>query len=162
MPLGSLDGAVSFSGSYSVSGIVKSSAAFQFDLQPRFAPAQQATPQGRLTGPVRLIRSVADRWGLTLEELAGLLDYAGHSMAENLLMGRLTLQGVDREDRARLLYVIHETLADLFIDPRDEEAWIRGQHPLLGNSTPLAYMINHRIPGMLVVRELVERRLANR
>jgi len=60
------------------------------------------------------------------------------------------------------MYLIHDTLSDLFIDPQDEQRWIRSPLRVLGNAAPLDYMVKNRIPGMVAVREFVERRLANR
>jgi hypothetical protein len=116
----------------------------------------------RLTGPERLIRNVARAWSLASKELARLLAYRDWNLAADLLRGTLPLGGADREDRARLMYLIHETLADLFVDPAGEGRWMRTPLTPLDGSPPLEYMIAHRIPGMVSVRELVERRLANR
>jgi hypothetical protein len=123
---------------------------------------QKRIQEHRLTGPVRLIQNVAQAWSLTNEELAGLLTYRDRNFAADLLRGGLLLGGADRQDRARLMCLIHETLADLFVDPADEGRWMRTPLPLLDGSAPLDYMVAHRIPGMVSIRELVEQRLANR
>lgn len=130
----------------------------------------QASPQnasslieGRITGPVRLIADVFRAWNLTNEELASLLDYSGPQLAEDLVRGRLTFAGsADREDRARILDSIHDTLLALFVDAADEARWMRAPIPALGGQSPVAYMIERRIPGMIAVWQLVEHRLANR
>jgi len=118
--------------------------------------------QIRLTGPVRLIQRVAQAWSLTNDELAELLAYRDPHRATELLRGTLPLRDADREDRARLMYLIHETLADLFVDLADECRWMRTPLPLLDGFAPLEYMIARRIPGMVSVHELIEQRLANR
>jgi hypothetical protein len=116
-----------------------------------------------LTGPVRLIQSLARAWSLNNDELASLLAYPSPLFVEELLSGRLIFgDNEDRSDRARLMYLIHDTLSDLFIDPQDEQRWIRSPLRVLGNAVPLDYMVKNRIPGMVAVREFVERRLANR
>ena len=122
----------------------------------------ERTQERRLTGPVRLIQHVAQVWSLRNDELAALLAYGDPSFAAHLLRGVLPLRDADRQDRARLMYLIHETLADLFVDPADEGRWMRAPLPLLDGLAPLDYMIAHRIPGMVSVQELVEQRLANR
>jgi hypothetical protein len=109
-----------------------------------------------------LIQNVAQAWSLTNKELAGLLAYRDRNLAKDLLSGSLPLRDADRQDRARLMYLIHETLADLFVDSADEGRWMRTPLPLLDGLAPLDYMIAHRIPGMVFVQELVEQRLANR
>jgi hypothetical protein len=60
------------------------------------------------------------------------------------------------------MYAIHSTLADLFVDASDEGRWLRNTLEILENMSPLAYMLQKRIPGMLAVQDLVERRMANR
>jgi hypothetical protein len=117
----------------------------------------------RITGPVRLIQQVAKAWFLSKQELATLLAYSTSRAVDDLLAGRLMLDdNDDRADRARLLYLIHDTLSDLFIEPHDEETWIRSPLPQMGNIAPLTYMLARRIPGMMTVRDFVEQRLANR
>jgi hypothetical protein len=125
-------------------------------------PRERRALERRLTGPVRLIQNVAQAWSLTNKELAGLLAYRDRNLAKDLLSGSLPLRDADRQDRARLMYLIHETLADLFVDSADEGRWMRTPLPLLDGLAPLDYMIAHRIPGMVFVQELVEQRLANR
>ncbi len=123
---------------------------------------EERAQEHRLTGPVRLIRNVAQAWSLTNDELAALLAHRDSNLAADMLRGVLPLRDADREDRARLIYLIHETLADLFVDSADEGRWMRTPLRLLDGFTPLEYMIAHRIPGMVSVRGLVEQRLANR
>jgi hypothetical protein len=67
----------------------------------------------------------------------------------------------DRSDRLRIMYSIHAILANLFVNPADEARWLRNQLPLLGNLSPLEYMLRNRIPGILRVQEIVERGMAN-
>ena len=119
---------------------------------------------GRVTGPVRLIQKVVQSWSLTNEELASLLAYPSAQFGADLLSGKLTFAGnEDRADRARLMYLIHSTLSDLFLDDEASEAdWIRTRSPLLNNDTPLNVMMARRIPGMIAVRDVVEQHLANR
>ena len=125
----------------------------------RFGPVFHA----RITGPVRLIQRVAEAWCLSKQELATLLAYSTSRAVDDLLAGRLMFDdNDDRADRARILYLIHDTLSDLFIESRDEETWIRSPLPQMGNIAPLRYMLTRRIPGMMAVRDFVEQRLANR
>ena len=130
--------------------------------QPAPAPTTILIP-GRTTGPVRLIQVVAGAWAMTNDELASLLAYPSPQLAGDLVAGKLTFAGnEDRQDRARLIYLIHSTLTDLFVDSDQERRWVRTPNPLLNGETPLNIMLTRRIPGMLTVREIVERHLANR
>jgi hypothetical protein len=138
-------------------------------LSPQAALEQPAPARttilipGRTTGPVRLIQVVAGAWAMTNDELASLLAYPSPQLAGDLVAGKLTFAGSeDRQDRARLIYLIHSTLSDLFVDSDQERRWVRTPNPLLNGETPLNVMLTRRIPGMLTVREIVERHLANR
>jgi hypothetical protein len=130
--------------------------------QPVPRPTTVLIP-GRVTGPVRLIQVVAGAWAMTNDELASLLAYPSPQLAGDLVAGRLTFGGnEDRQDRVRLIYLIHSTLSDLFLNPDQERRWVRAPHSLLNGETPLNVMLVRRIPGMITVREIVERHLANR
>lgn len=131
-----------------------------FQQEPQLATA---IIPGRITGSVRLVQKVARAWNLKNDELASLLAYPSPLLADYLLAGKLTFSGNDdREDRARLVYLIHSTLSDLFVDADQEQHWIRAKNQLLGGRSPLHVMLTRRIPGMLAVRDVVERYLANR
>jgi hypothetical protein len=129
---------------------------------PSMTPAH-TTLQGRVIGPVPLIQQIARAWSLTNSELARLLAYPSETLVPALLEGRMTFATeTDQGDRVRIMYAIHSTLADLFVDTSDEGRWLRDRLAILENMSPLAYMVQKRIPGMLAVRDLVERRMANR
>jgi hypothetical protein len=126
-------------------------------------PLPRATLQGRVTGPVRLIQQIARAWSLTNSELANLLAHPSETLVPALLEGRMTFATeTDQGDRVRIMYAIHSTLADLFVNASDEGRWLRDRLAILENMSPLAYMLRKRIPGMLAVRDIVERRMANR
>lgn len=128
-------------------------------------PVQQTHPQleGRVTGPVRLIQVISQAWGLSNQELANLLAYPNKTLIPALLEGRMTfVPNPDRADRLRIMYSVHATLADLFVDGAHEARWLRDRLPILDNLAPLECMLQRRIPGMLMVQDLVERRMANR
>jgi hypothetical protein len=126
-------------------------------------PLASPALQGRVTGPVRLIQHIARAWSLANSELANLLAYPSETLVPALLEGKITFATEpDRGDRVRIMYAIHSTLADLFVDASDEGRWLRDKLAILENMSPLGYMLQKRIPGMLAVRDLVERRMANR
>ena len=119
--------------------------------------------QGRVTGPVRLIQVIARAWALSNPELAALLAYPSEMLIPGLLEGQMTFAlDSDRADRVRIMYSIHGTLGDLFVDGESEARWLRDKLPILENLSPLECMLQRRIPGMLMVQDLVERRMANR
>jgi hypothetical protein len=127
------------------------------------APLAHATLRGRITGPVRLIQQIARAWSLRNSELANLLAYPSETSVRELLEGRRTFATeTDQGDRVRIMYAIHSTLADLFVEASHEGRWLRDRLAILEDMSPLEYMLRKRIPGMLAVRDLVERRMANR
>jgi hypothetical protein len=129
-------------------------------LQPGLQPQPELA--GRITGPVRLIQAIARSWALSNSELANLLAYPSEMLMPGLLGGRMTFApNTDRSDRLRVMYSIHAVLANLFVKPADEARWLRDQLPLLGNLSPLEYMLRNRIPGMLRIQEVTERGMAN-
>jgi hypothetical protein len=127
-------------------------------------PAPQAQPdlQGRITGPVRLIQALSRSWALSNADLANLLAYSSEMLIPALLEGRMTFApNTDRADRLRIMYSMHTTLADLFVNASDEARWLRDPLPFLGSLSPLECMLQNRIPGILRVQEMVEH-MANR
>ena len=118
--------------------------------------------QGTLSGPVRLIRRISEAWHLTDDEFQTVMGYSEPRFAKDLMSGLRLLEAGDQEDRVRLLWMIHDTLADLFVDPEDESRWLRGPLDAFKGQSPLAFMMSRRIPGMIEVRAFVEHRLANR
>lgn len=121
-------------------------------------PAKQDT----LSGPVRLLRRISEAWHLTDDEFRTVMGYSEPRFAKDLMSGLRLLEAGDQEDRVRLLWMIHDTLADLFVDPEDESRWLRGPLDAFKGQSPLAFMMSRRIPGMIEVRAFVEHRLANR
>jgi hypothetical protein len=131
---------------------------------PNPSPATPAEDlQGRITGPVRLVQQIAHAWSLTNSELVNLLAYPSEGLVSALLDGRITFwPETDRGDRVRVMYFIHSTLADVFVEPAQEGRWMREPLDDLEGMSPLNCMLKNRIPGMLTVRAFVEQRLANR
>jgi hypothetical protein len=113
--------------------------------------------KGRRTGPVQVLSKIANDWQLSDAELAALLAYPNAQDAADLLDGRLSLRNPDREDRVRLLYRIYQVLSSLLPDASRQQAWLRGTNPNLRNKSPLEFMMERRIPGMVSVQNLVER-----
>jgi len=112
---------------------------------------------GRLTGPVQVLKRIFATWDLSRQEIAAILAYFDPILAENVLAGVTTLRGLDREDRTRLVYQIYRVLSSLFPDQENQRKWLRLPNPLLNGRSPLSVIIQDRIPGMILVRDLVDR-----
>jgi uncharacterized protein (DUF2384 family) len=113
--------------------------------------------RGRITGPVQVIRKIGEDWSLSGDELATLLAYSSGDRVVDLLTGRISLREADREDRARLIFRIYRILSRLFTNSRRQSDWLRSPNPMLRDRSPLEVMLNDRIPGMVVVLNLVDR-----
>jgi hypothetical protein len=116
--------------------------------------------KGRRIGPVQVLGKIATDWQLSYAELASLLAYPDSQSAADLLDGRASLRNPDREDRVRLLYRIYRVLSSLFPDVARQQAWLRATNENLRNKSPLEFMMERRIPGMISVQNLVERLVA--
>jgi uncharacterized protein (DUF2384 family) len=112
---------------------------------------------GRITGPVRVLRKITDDWGLSRHEVARLLAYPEDKIADNLLDGIVTLREQDREDRVLLMYQIYRVLSSLFPEQENQRKWLRAPNQFLNGQNPLDVMLTKRIPGMVLVRNLVDR-----
>jgi uncharacterized protein (DUF2384 family) len=121
------------------------------------APAARPHSHGRITGPVRVVKKIVADWNLSQREVASLLAYSDLQMADDVLNGIATLREPDREDRVRLIYAIYRVLSSLFADLSNQRRWLRTPNPLLNERAPLAVMIGDRIPGMILVRDMVDR-----
>ncbi|MDX2102929.1 MAG: antitoxin Xre/MbcA/ParS toxin-binding domain-containing protein [Alphaproteobacteria bacterium] len=109
-----------------------------------------------------LIQAVARAWSLSDEELAKLLAYGRASTIRDVLNGTRTFLGTeDQFDRARQIFKIHSLLAELFVDPSQEEVWIRRPFSAFSGVSPLNHMLNNRIPGMVQVLHYLETYVAN-
>jgi hypothetical protein len=139
-----------------VGRMVYASARFGFESS-FVANATVERMKGRRTGPVQVLSKIAKDWRLSNHELAGLLAYPDSQNAADLLEGSISLRGADREDRVRLLYGIYRVLSSLFSEPSHQQGWLRGATEYLNNTSPLEFMLERRIPGMVSVQSLVER-----
>lgn len=118
--------------------------------------------RGRITGPVKMIGKIQAAWELTSRELTNLLGYPNELVVAGVLEGKITFRpDSDQGDRLKIMYIIHAILAGLFVEGRDEAHWIHSPLHDLEDLSPLQYMMQKRIPGMLNIQMFVERRLAN-
>lgn len=122
----------------------------------QFSAARQQS-HGRITGPVRVLKKIVSDWKLSPQEVASLLAYSDPQLADNVLNGIAALRDQDREDRVRLIYAIYRVLSSLFTDLQNQRRWLRAPSSFLNGRAPLDVMISDRIPGMMLVRDMVDR-----
>jgi len=92
----------------------------------------------------QVFKKIISDWDLSRQDVADLLEI-----------------GCGREDRqVRLIYEIYRVLSSLFADLPSQRKWLRAPNSFLKGRAPLDVMMAHesnRIPGMILVRDLVER-----
>ncbi len=114
-----------------------------------------ATPRlaWRVTGPVRAVQRIFERWDVPLSVVASLLDYRNEAELVELYEGAKPLVGRDREDRVRQVLRIYDAIYQLYEDPGVEREWLRSGVPELDGKSPLAYMVERGFEGVIAVRD---------
>ena len=101
----------------------------------------------------QVFKKIISDWDLSRQDVADLLEIAMTDSEATTLCGR--------EDRqVRLIYEIYRVLSSLFADLPSQRKWLRAPNSFLKGRAPLDVMMAHesnRIPGMILVRDLVER-----
>ena len=113
----------------------------------------------RIAGPVRFVGNLLRTWRLERRDAAALLGYEKIDLpyAGDVLDGRRALPaGRDAEDRIAYLFHIRRTLSGLFRDEEVENDWLRENHPLLDNRSPMDLMLEGSMENLLLVKEYVE------
>lgn len=110
----------------------------------------------RITGPVRFVKNLLHTWKLEPRDAAVLLGLDKRNI-HDVLDGRCALPaGRDVEDRIAYLFHIRRTLSGLFRDEEVENEWLREDHSLLDDKSPLALMREGSMENLLLVKEYVE------
>ena len=114
--------------------------------------------QTRLTGPVQFVVKLLDFWKLEPCDAVGLLgfDVADANHVSAVLDGRELLRGRDIRDRIAHLLSIRATLRTLFRDLEVENDWLREQHTMLDQQTPMSLLLGGSMEDLLLVREYVD------
>jgi hypothetical protein len=161
------DSSVSFSGQASSVSFSGQASSISFSEQDKMLTRMPEASKNlgervkaRRTGPVQVLGKIANDWQLSHAELASLLAYPDSQSAEDLLDGRASLRNPDREDRVRFLYRIYRIVSSAFPEVAQQNAWLRAKNENLRNKSPLEFMMERRIPGMISVQNLVERLVA--
>ena len=113
----------------------------------------------RIAGPVRFVGNLLRTWRLERRDAAALLGFEKIDLpyACDVLDGRRALPaGRDAKDRIAYLFHIRRTLSGLFRDEEVENDWLRENHPLLDNRSPMGLMLEGSMEHLLLVKEYVE------
>ena len=113
---------------------------------------------GRLTGPVQFIRKLMEFWRLGMPEAVGMLGYdpEDFELVTAVLHGKEQFCGRDVRDRIAHLFCIRRTLWSLFRDLDVENDWLREQHHMLNEKSPLSLMLEGSMEDLLLAREYVD------
>ena len=122
------------------------------------APGHPGQVARRLTGPVQFVRKLIGSWDLSVPDATVLL---GHDLDDfehvsAVLDGREQFRGRDVRDRIAHLFCIRRALWSLFRDLDVENEWLREQHRMLSEKSPLSLMLEGSMESLLLVREYVD------
>ena len=120
--------------------------------------AQQGYGLGRITGPVAVLKEIAQRWKLKDAQLVVLLglDPSDAPFARMLLDGHTGLRGRDQRDRVAYMIAIDGILHSVFRDPTVEFRWMSEPKELLEGDSPLQRMLKGSMEDLLFTRQVVE------
>lgn len=113
----------------------------------------------RITGPVRFVGNLLRTWRLERRDAATVLGFERIDLPYgcDVLGGRRALPaGRDTKDRIVYLFQIRRTLSSLFRDEEVENDWLRENHSLLDDRSPLDLMLEGSMEHLLLVKEYVE------
>ena len=112
---------------------------------------------GRISGPVAMLTSLAERWHLQPDQFATLLGFAPYEAqaASNLLTGQSSIRGRDQTDRMKYLLEIYGLLHEVFGDHGVAYDWLSEGKQVLDGGSPLSRMLKGSMEDLLAVRWLV-------
>ncbi|WP_212354304.1 MbcA/ParS/Xre antitoxin family protein [Bradyrhizobium jicamae] len=119
--------------------------------------ANQAVRRGVITGFIK----VCERWQIGTAKQIALLGYADDEFAGGQILSGRARGAQDVKDRVGYMVAIAVGLRALFNNnTSSERRWLEMPRPEIGNKSPLDYMAEGRMVGMMQVRELVDRERA--
>ena len=127
-------------------------------VRPAVSAAVSPYVQRRVTGPVQFMTILLKTWELKPDDAAPLLGFeqSDRVYVRGLLSGRFGLAGRDVKDRIAHLLHIRMTLASLFRSEDVENQWLREEHAMLANQTPLQLLLDGGMENLLLVKEYVD------
>jgi len=112
--------------------------------------------RGKVTGPVRALLSIFDRWQIDDRDASLFLGRETAQFVRGLRAGTEGLNSRDAKDRARLLIEIYEGVYSLLRDPAAERAWISAPVRGLRDRSALEIMRGGSVADLLQVKAFVD------
>jgi len=122
------------------------------------AAAQSSSFTSPLSGQIQFLLKLMELWQLPRDDARLLLGYGDdeRQKVNDLLEGRIPLQGPDREERVASLFRIRSLLSSLFRDINAENEWLREPRPALGQRSPLELLRSGSFEHLLTLRHFLE------
>jgi hypothetical protein len=114
------------------------------------------TFRSRISGPVRVLLALFERWEIDDGIAAVLLGASTASFITDLRNGTTTLNSRDMQDRAKLIVAIYEGVHSLLQQKNDERQWINSSLQELNNHSVLELMQRGSISDFLFVQSFVD------
>lgn len=114
--------------------------------------------KARPSGPIQFVIKLLGFWRLEKSDAVKLLGFGAEETeyVHRLLQGKEQLYGRDVKDRIGHLFHIRGTLRALFRDLPTENDWLREEHSLLDEKSPLEILLEGSMESLLFVREYVD------
>ena len=116
----------------------------------------QPTYRGRLSGPVRTLLSIFDRWEIETNVAAILLGFRSGDLIKDLRVGTIGLDTRDTKDRARTLIKIYEGVNSLLQNAEAERSWIRAPLERMNHRSLLDVMREGSMADLLYAKSFVD------
>lgn len=130
---------------------------FSEHLEKARAPVD-ADQLARVDGPVQFLSKLLKLWRLSSNDAFRLLgfDTTDTDYLARVLAGADQFHGRDVRERIAHLVWIRATLRSLFQDIKVENEWLRESHELLGDKSPLSFMLEGSMKNLYLAREYVQ------
>jgi hypothetical protein len=127
-----------------------------FFLARAVSPEQRPAYRGKVTGAVRTLLSIFDRWQIDENDAALFLGSGAANFVKDLRAGTAGLTARDTKDRAGLLVKIYEGVHSLMHDEEAERSWIRAPLGALGDRSILDIMRGGSLFDLMYVNKYID------
>jgi len=119
-------------------------------------PEPQPTYRGKVTGPVRALLSIFDRWSIDDSDAALFLGSDTASFINDLRVGTSGLTARDVKDRASILVKIYEGVHSLMRGEEAERSWINSPLSTLDHRSILDVMRGGSLADLIYINQFID------